>query len=424
MNPPRLPLILGLYLLFTVAYAVIQAIPHIPDEGANLQYVDFLAEHRRLPRWELEGGEGGYESQHPPLAFLAYVPARWLLSAAPPAWRIQGLRFCAIGFGLILLLLANRMFGRVYGPDDERRLYALATVAWMPHLLLYCVHPNPDLFVAIFATAGLWLSWETLQGEPDPRRATILGAVLAGGLWSKLSAIAIAAPILLAYLLKLRRGVPAKLVLRDAGITFGVAVLAYAPWVVRNLVHYGRPVLKAIAHFGSALDNVPRFGFPFLVVLTVTRTYLSIWSQPDWIAGYPNPTDPNPLDLPTVLVWLVYGLITVFLLTAIAGCLKPRPDRPIADFIVLGLTLLLALEAGHQVAFWTQDIEFNMGGRYLISGLGGLAALLTTGLVARSKRLPEAWMLFLVLLNIQCILTLQFLLVPHYHPDWQWFTIR
>ncbi len=424
MNPPGKPLIVVLYLLFTVGYAVVQPLPHIPDEGANLQYVDFLATRHRLPEWAPTGGEGGYESQHPPLAFLAYVPARWLLSAASPAWRVQGLRFCAISFGLLLLLLAGQMFRRLFGPDDDRRLYALATVAWMPHLLLYCVHPNPDLFVAIFATAGLWLSWETVQGAADPRRAALLGVVLAGGLWSKFSAAAIAAPILLGYLLQLRRGVPAKLVLRDGCLTFGVAALLYAPWVVRNLVHYGRPVLKVLAPFGSALDNAPRLGMMNLVWLTASRTYLSLWSQPDWVAGYPNPADPNPLDVPTVLVWLVYGLLTLFLIAAVAGCATPRPDRPVADFLLLGMVLLLALELGHQVAFWTQDVEFNMGGRYLISGLTGLAALLSTGLSARWKRLPEAWLLFLVLLNLQCLATLQFLLVPHYHPEWQWFTIR
>lgn len=424
MNPPRKPVILGLYLLFTLGYAIIQPLPHLPDEGANLQYVDFLATRHRLPHWERDGGEGGYESQHPPLAFLAYVPARWLLSPASDAWRVQGLRFCAIGFGLVLLLLAARMFERVFGAEDERRWYALATVAWMPHLLLYCVHPNPDLFVAIFATAGLWLSWETLRGEPDPRRAALLGAVLAGGLWSKLSAVAIAAPILTAYLLQRRRGVPARLVIRDAAVTVGVAALLYGPWVVRNLVRYHRPILKVDAPFGSAMDNLARFGLLPLLKLTITRTYLSIWSQPDWIAGYPNPADPNPLPLPTTLVWLVYGLLTLFAATAVAGCVKPRPDRPVADFLVLGLVLFVALEAGHQVAFWTQDVEFNMGGRYLISGLGWLAAMLATGLRARHSRLPEWWLMFLALLNVQCLLTLQFLLVPHYHPGWSWFTIR
>ena len=423
MSPPSKPVIFGLYVVFALGYAVVQPLKQLPDEGANLQYVDFLATQHRLPEWAPTGGEGGYESQHPPLAFLCYIPTRWLLGRASEAWRVQGLRCCAIGFGLVLLLLASRLFERVFGPEDDRRLYALATVAWMPHLILYCVHPNPDLFVAIFATAGLWLSWETVQAEPDVRRAAILGAVLAGGLWSKLSAVAIAAPILLAYLIRLRRGTPAKLVIRDALVTFAVASVLYAPWVIRNLLRYGRPVLKVVAPYGSALDNLPRLGAAMLLKLTVLRTYLSIWSQPDWIAGYPNPTDPNPLDFPVLWVWVVYGLITVCFLAAIAGCAKARATGPVRDLLLLGLVLWVALELGHQLAFWTQDVEFNMGGRYLISGLAGLAAWMAVGLRHWDRRLVAAWVIGLALLNLQCLATLQVLLVPHYHPDWQWFTI-
>ena len=64
-------LLLGVfYLLFGLLYSVIQPPTALPDEGANMQYVQFLGTQGHLPVWEPSGqGAGGYETQHPPLAY-------------------------------------------------------------------------------------------------------------------------------------------------------------------------------------------------------------------------------------------------------------------------------------------------------------------------------------------------------------------
>ena len=58
------------YLLFGFLYSVIQPPTALPDEGANMQYVQYLGTQGHLPVWEPSGqGAGGYETQHPPLAY-------------------------------------------------------------------------------------------------------------------------------------------------------------------------------------------------------------------------------------------------------------------------------------------------------------------------------------------------------------------
>lgn len=425
---PRLGLIAGTFVALAAVFAVVQPLPHLPDEAAHLQYIEFLATRHRLPVWEPRGGEAGYESQHPPFSHLLYVPAWLVLNPLGRLVQVQGLRFAAVLVGLGWILLCWRLFGQVYGPESRRAQVATATVAWMPLTLLYACHPNPDLVVALTATAALGLSWRQLREGPDPRRAAWLGAALAAAFLTKLSGLAATAPWLLAALLAARRasGPERRAVARDTLLTAAVFVLLVAPYLGRNLALYGRPVVKTAAPYGSALDHVAAGHLTVgqLLELTAVQTYLSTWTQPDWIPGWPWRVPGGPA-LPRFPVILSYGAITVFLAAGLIGLKRAPPEAPERDFLVLGAALLAGVLAGQQAAFWTQDIEFNMGGRYVLSAMTVLAAVFAGGLVRPGGgRWAGAWLGLLLVLNLVAVATITLLLNPYYHPGWRILTLR
>ena len=414
------------YLALALVFAVIQPLGGLPDEPAHDQYIEFLATQRRLPLWQPNGGEAGFESQHPPLSYLLYVPAAIALGGCSQAVRMQGLRVVACLVGLLFVLVCGLVLRRVFG-DTSRARYATATVGWMPLVLLYGCHANPDLIVALAAAVVLWLSWAQATSAPDPRRAAWLGVAVAAAYLTKLSGLAVVAPAAVGWCLALRRQADRRAVVRDGLLTAGVGLLLVVPWICRSLRLYGTPAVKTVAPYGCALDYVRlgRMGVGQLLGLTLRNTYFSTWTQPDWLPGWPAPGGPVAPIAPVILF---YGLVTLCLLAAIYGLSKAELEPGVRDFLVLGAVLLAALVAGQQLAFWTRDIEFNMGGRYVLSAMLFIAALIATGLepLARSERLkwlPTAWLGLLLALDLVGAATILLILNPHYRPGWKVFSL-
>ncbi|MCC7492232.1 MAG: hypothetical protein IT204_07810 [Fimbriimonadaceae bacterium] len=417
---PSVRLVLLGYAVATLVFAVIQPLPHLPDEPAHLQYIRFLAAERRLPEWAPRGGEAGYESQHPPLSYLLYVPATWVLQPLGEVPLDLGLRVVAGLLGLAWLLLCNAWFGELVGPADPRRGDALAGVGWLPLVLLYGCHPNPDLLVALLATVVLWLCWRSLQQAPSDRRALVLGAALAGGLLTKLSALAAWPVVLLTACWRHRRGDRAAW--RELGLTLALAALLAAPWFIRNARLYGSPVLKTAAPYGSALAQLDRGATaPQLLALTLRNTYLSSWCQPDWLPGWPSPQ----IDWPVFPVVLCYGALTALLLAGLTG-LRRGVEPPLAVALTLGAVLLLGILAGQQLAFWLADVEFNMGGRYVLAAQPALALALASGLrnLPPRWRLPAVWVGLLLVMQVAAAFTIVCVLNPTYHAGWRPFTVK
>ncbi|NUQ02202.1 MAG: hypothetical protein HUU35_20330, partial [Armatimonadetes bacterium] len=231
---------------------------------------------------------------------------------------------------------------------------------------------------------------------------------------------------LVGYLLAARRaeGAVRRAVTREAALSLGVMALLVAPYLARNAMLYGRLLVKTTAPYGAALDHVAagRFEPLQLLWLTLSQTWLSIWSQPDWLPGWPLRTPGGP-ELPLVGVVLFYGLLSGLVLLALVGLHRGLP-QPLRDFLTLGAVLLASLVVGHQLAFWAQDIEFNMGGRYLLSGMLVIALAVTAGLERLHARLPALWLALLLTMNLVAVPTILYILNPHYAPGWKVLTLR
>jgi hypothetical protein len=418
-NPGSLrlgPLLLVLtYLLLGFLYSVIQPLGAVPDEAANMHYVQWLTVHHSLPPWVPTGENphGGYESQHPPLAFALDSIPYALTRGLPENWRWQIVRWFMLVLGLGLSVPALRLGRLLFPTDPLPQLAYAATVLILPLTLLYLCHANPDGIGLILSMVGLWLAWQILLvDKSEDRKLPILsGLVAAGAALTKLSAMPIGIVLVAAQWLRPGQTRPERM--RRCGMILGLWLVGAGWWYLRNLALYGRPFIHtAVANMGPGLTLAGRIGMGQILWFTLSETFLSFWAQRGWF--------------PDAWSGILYGLIGLLILAAILGWVRGR--NPIGlprIFIGLCLFLPLSLFLGQQWAFWRVDMELNAGGRYLLIALPAIAVLLIAGVTRLGPRasgiILPLWIILLVILNIASAYHIEGILTPHYFPGWRMF---
>jgi len=421
----RWPLLAVAYGVTALLFSVIQPLGRTPDELAHVQYVRFLAEEKRLPIFvPSDGGEAGYEAQHPPLYYAMMALVWRATEGVQDRWRWHVMRWATVmivGYGTLALCWA--MFRRIWPQDSFRAWASAATVMLMPLTILYTGYINPDGCAMLWATAAACLCLETAVARPSLARAALLGAVLAAACLTKLSALPTVLVAAYAYALAARR-VSLRQWALAAALTTGLWLGLSGWWYARNLSFYGTPFIHTVAPYGSALENALRPGgsFAFFAWLTVRETYLSSWAQRGWFpAG--------------VIEWVLYAVIIAFTLAASAGWLRhpaptPQTSSTQAQRQRVGarmLALLLgAIVIGHQAAFWLSDVEFNAGGRYVLVAMSAVGLLGISGLsrllAGRGLRIAIGlWLVAIVVMNMVSAWNIVTVLNPRYAPGWQLF---
>jgi hypothetical protein len=218
----------------------------------------------------------------------------------------------------------------------------------------------------------------------------------------------------------------------------GVWLIGSGWWYVRNKALYGSFFIHTPGKYGTGLDLGAKTGLLPALRFTLTETYLSTWVQRGWF--------------PEGIAPLLYGVIVIVCVFAAVGWLKRGrgPDaaciaqpgsksaaakscRPtegtassVSRFHVLAaLALLVMLLIGQQVAFWTEDVELNAGGRYMLIALPAIALLLVEGIRRLGPRLSRVvlpiWVIALLVFNVASAYNITNTLVPRYFPEWRMF---
>jgi 4-amino-4-deoxy-L-arabinose transferase-like glycosyltransferase len=410
--------LVALYLIGVFVFSIIQPLGRCPDEPAHVQYARFIAENHRLPLWSPQpgGGEGGYEAQHPPL-YYTVMAVVWAAGAPlEERWRWHLMRWAmALLVGLPLFATVRRLALDVFSPSRFAPLVVAATVMLMPLTLLYMCHTNPDGMAMLWGTCALWLAIRAARKPDDLRLAAWLGLVCGLGALTKLSA----APTLLVGLAALTWGQPQErraAALRPLAVCVGVFALTCGWWYVRCRLLYGTAFTHTPGQYGSGLENALVGGFGFFAKLTWRETYLSTWAQRGWF-----PTG----------AWtgVLYGVIVAMTALTAGGLIwaRLRNSGPAAlrwPLNLAGLQTALIF-AGQQWAFWTVDVEFNAGGRYMLVALAAIA-LLWVSVLSRfrpgsRKLLGGVWLASLLAMNITSAWNIWAVLNPRYAPAWQIF---
>lgn len=234
-----LGLLLVLYLASALAHAALAPLTTGPDELAHYEYVNFIANHGRLPLNAEERGQASYKSDQPPIYHLiTALPAALVDPSGPPylkrygdhlrrqliertrhawglyntedeRWPYQGEilrwhigRWVAILFGAATVLVTYFIAREVFAGDGWLALTAAATLAFIPRFLLSGSMLNYETTLAFFSALFLWVllriaSREGVDGELSPATRglrpvfyTVLLGLFAGlALTTKLSAL-------------------------------------------------------------------------------------------------------------------------------------------------------------------------------------------------------------------------------------------
>lgn len=409
------------YLMLGFIYSVIQPPTAPPDETANMRYIGFLVTEHRLPHWEAQGGgEGGYEAQHPPLSYLVGSIPYTVASGVGESYRWLATRLTVLVCGLLLFVIVPPLGRRLFPGDPLSAFTLTATVVLMPHSLMYLTFANPDGFCLIIAAAALAVAVR-IYGDTTthPALPWLAGALSAVASIVKLTV----APVLVLLLAAqwLRPAQTASNRWRKLGIIGGLWAVGGAWWYVRNLVLYGSPFIHTKATMGPATDYLDRNSLFHVFAVGVTDTYLSIWAQIGWFPAGPATK-------------LLYGLITLFVVLAIAGfalrkrsAVAAQPLAPALRFAVIAsVAILLFTLMGQQIAYWFVDAGWQAGGRYVLTALPELSVLLVLGLrslppPAFARIAQSGWMALLLILNLLSANTIISDLVPRDYPGWRIF---
>ncbi len=202
-----------------------------PDEGAHFQYVTYVAQAWRLPRFEGYAGVG-YEAHQPPLYYFLAALLYHLTGGAG-----KGVRLLSTLASAGVVWLTWLTLRRLLPHRPEVALTGMGFVAFLPmHLAIGSAVGNDALTNLLFASVlcGL-LSMGSIG----------LGVLVGLALLTKATAILLLPVVAIGLLLKARRsGAGWRVGVRHAGIACGIALLIGGWWFGRNALLYDDPLLQ------------------------------------------------------------------------------------------------------------------------------------------------------------------------------------
>lgn len=411
------------------AWAAAVPVFEAADEPAHWEYARYLHDHWSLPLYQ----PGFEEANSPPIYYLAIAPMAVAsklppmalaqnvdgayVSLAPPRvfqhsdrdrdwyWPVLAARLITMIMALVAVWLTYRAAAEL--TDWRGGIVAAATMAFLPQFSYRCVTVSNDVAVTMFAAAVTWTSVRLLRRGFTWRRGIVAAVMVAAAYLSKISAIALLAPLSLAILEAPATDASATGRASRTGLVWRLAVLLVAlaivlPWSIRNVRLYGDPFAQeamktVVSHLitpRSLFSTYFAWHFPF----TLTLSFIGIF-------GWMNVLLP---------AWMYVVYVTGGAIAA-AGVVRAwrtrTVDRRVVRTLVLTMIAVIAIVVHINLTFTQPQ------GRYLLPALPAMVLLATLGvrsLPARVATHAHAVMpVVLALLNVWCLVSV---LVPAYYP--------
>lgn len=427
-----------------------------PDEPQHFAYVEWLAQGKGFP----PQGEAAWdtpveqEAGQPPLYYLlASLPARLVGVTNPAAvfhpnphfigpfprtmadndnralpypgdarplrggWLAFYLaRGLSLSFGLLLIISTYGLARQVAPAVPEIALAAAFLVAFTPQVLFISSVVSNDVPAAACSALVLWLLARLLRQEPSYRRAVVLGGVLGLATLTKVSTLALGAPVAAGLVWLWFRQRPEA---RRTPQSATYLILVATSWLIVAGWWYGRSWALYGAPFGlEAHDQTPwAITDPSALTGFIPRwleVFRSFWLAYGW--GEIRPGG-----------W-AYTVIGVFTLAAAVGWGKlawrvlikksrvyPRHPRSVFDIVtvtILAILVLATLVILILLEMWMRRVNAPLG-RLLFPAVAPIIILLVLGWQALHRQLWVAAGLFLAALSVLAPL---FLWPPAYRP--------
>jgi 4-amino-4-deoxy-L-arabinose transferase-like glycosyltransferase len=293
-----------LYAAVGVLYAALTPTWQVPDEPAHYNYIQALAEEKRLPVMEMGDydeeyrdrliGQGfppelsidplEYEDHQPPLYYLLATPVYLLFDGT-----VLALRLLSVVSGAVLLLVAFGVVRAIFPSRPELPLIVVAFIAFIPQHVAMTAGVNNDALAEIVVAGTLWGLVAYSGGRLD--RPWPIGLLLAAALLTKGSVYVVALVAVVAVAIRWRHEHRTfKWAAGQLAWMLIPALLLSAPWFIRNGLTYGWPDLTGQARHDQVvegqmrpLDYVALEGWPGYWQRACTFTFRSFWGQFGWM---------------------------------------------------------------------------------------------------------------------------------------------
>lgn len=403
-----------------------------PDEIEHFRYIQTIVRTGQLPPPD---GQRGGEYHQPPLYYLLNAPLLALLDdtgfalidgrsnpfypheisipgndnrslylhtrateTSPVAQAVHILRLVPLTFGVLTLLICERLFARLF-QQQSVRLLALAVAAFHPQFAYLSSVINNDSLLILLASAVLLILVDSTRHGLTGRRALLLGVVCGALLLTKTSGLFAGVAVALAFALHRRwwRWLP---------LTGAAVLLVVGWWYGRNLLAYN-DIFLTEAYRRTWPGDVIANANPFSTGLRrMPFVYATFWGR---FGG-------GAVGLPEAM-YRVWDALVLFALAGNGVSFIRNHSRE--NWRVWLLLVIFGLIWIGAALYWATTAWSGIQGRYLLPGIGVWAALLAFGLtvwIPAQVRLVAAGVVTVGLAALAFTALLEFFL-PAYRPS-------
>jgi len=405
MNPRLFPhillvVIVAVYVAIGVLYAVFTPTWQVPDEPAHYNYIRALAEGRGFPVLEpgdydqgllnqLTGQDFPPELPVEPLEYEDHQPPLYYLLAAlvylPFGGAVLPLRLISVALGALLLLIAFGTVQAIFPTRLELALMVATFIAFIPQHVAMTAGVNNDALAELVVGGTLWALMAYIGGGHD--RPWPVGLLLAVALLTKTTTYFIAGVAVVAVLIRWRQEHRTwRWAVGQLAWMLVPALLASAPWFIRNGLTYGWHDPLGLARHNAVVEGQPRssewlalYGWSGLLSRMTRTTFQSFWGQFGWMK----------VVLPAH-IYRALALLSALLVAGFLWWLFDRRRPRLTGVQRARLILLLASSFLTLLGFLGYNLTFvQHQGRYLFPALIPIGAAAALGLDTLAGILPQ-----------------------------------
>ena len=422
-------LILLVYLVLGILYAVYTPAWQAPDEPAHYNYVRYLVQNGAFPVLQMGDYPHTYmeeiKSQHfppsmsiDPIRYEYHQPPLYYVLAAP-VFALSGgallpLRLFSVLLGAGLVLLVYLIARRVAPARPFIAVAAAAFAAYLPQHLASASQAGNDILAELLLAMVLYVlvDWSVLPASRfaagrafsfrhGPGARLTLGLLLGLVLITKTTAY-IAVPLAGGVLLWLwlRERAPARCILGDVALVALPAAVLALPWYARDIAVYGWPDFLGLNRHDAIVvgqmrtaEFLTQSGWNGYLDRMLTFTFKSFWGVFGWLGVFMDAR--------------VYVLLTLFsgamlgglLLRLYAGRAHPSGAAVSSAAVLgapasgLGLRLLAISALLTLLVYAWYNMQFvQTQGRYLFTALVPVAIAVAMGWQAALEPRWSRWL--------------------------------
>jgi hypothetical protein len=289
---------------------------------------------------------------------------------------VHVIRLLSIALGVCTLLASYAIFRLLWPDRPDRRLMALAVVAFTPQFLYLSGTINIDNLLYLLTTLTLLLLLRQLRDGPSRRGAVLLGLVLGAALLTKVNAVFLVFPVGLTFLMDRRSW-------RSVPLILAISLVIAGWWYVRNVILYGDPTgvrvlletwkTETIRPGAIALDvGLPRLPYAY-------QTYWARFGQGAVPVAQPIYVFFDGLVVVTIAglaIWLIRRRSAPGPALLAAG----REGEPRIFGVQILVVAVFGLSWVAALVYYASTAWSGNQGRYLLPGIAAWGALIALGL--------------------------------------------